>query len=58
MAQSRKPRRDPPLKVRAVYAKPSKEGDECWLRALKILLATEEARGGNGDATDSLPRQR
>jgi hypothetical protein len=45
MAQSSKPRkrRDPPLKVRAVFAKPSKEGDERWLKALKILLATEPA---------------
>jgi hypothetical protein len=43
MAQSKKPRqrRDRPLKIRAVFAKPSKEGDEAWLRALKILLATE-----------------
>jgi hypothetical protein len=64
MAQSgkpRKPRGDPPLKVRTVFAKPSKEGDEAWLRALRILLATEpaeEADGGTTDADESLLRRR
>ena len=30
--------KDHPLKVNVVYAKPSREGDEAWLRALKILM--------------------
>jgi hypothetical protein len=50
MAQSSKPRkrRDRPLKVRAVFAKPSADGDERWLKALKILLATEPEETKHG----------
>ncbi len=40
-SEKRKPRPDPPLEVNIIYAKPSAEGDEAWLRALKILMATE-----------------
>ena len=41
MPQSKKrqpPQKDRPLKVNVVYAPPSREADECWLRALKILM--------------------
>lgn len=42
MAQRTK-RRERPLKVNVTYAKPSPEADDCWLRALKILMdATEK----------------
>jgi hypothetical protein len=45
MTQSKRrnpPEREPPLKVTAVFAPPSAEGEEAWLRALKILMETED----------------
>jgi hypothetical protein len=39
--------KDRPLKVNAVYAPPSPEADEAWLRALKILMGCEPKEEGN-----------
>jgi hypothetical protein len=48
MASSKKPRRprpEPPLKVKRVYAPPPPGSEDGWLRALKILMdATEKEK--------------
>ena len=50
MPQSEKPQaaQRTPLRVNVVYAKPAPEGDEAWLRALKILMETEPKKRRKG----------
>jgi hypothetical protein len=50
MAQSKKPRRprrEPPLKVKVVYAPPPPGSEDGWLRALKILMEATEKEKDN-----------